>query len=127
MVSHQARNSSTEKWQVIAGWFLTLSYVIGAPVYAIIEANSGLFSERFDYSPGFLYLVSIVQFACALVLFVRSLAPWASAILTALALGAVYSHVSIGSPLTSLPAIAYVFIQIWYGIRIYRQNQEKST
>jgi len=110
---------------VIAGWFLMLSYAIGAPAYAIVEARTGLFSERFDYSPEFLYLVAGVQFVCALVLFVRAVAPWSSAVLTLLALGAVYSHFRIGSPLTSLPAVAYTLIQIWYGIRVYRQNQEK--
>lgn len=112
------------RWQLVAGWFLTLSYGIGSPAYAMVEARTGVFSERFDYSPEFLYLVSGTQFVCALVLFVRFLAPWSSAILTVLALGAVASHFRIDSPITALPALGYAAIQIWYGIRVYSQNGE---
>ncbi|MCW8925515.1 MAG: DoxX family protein [Xanthomonadales bacterium] len=125
-MSHKAESPNVKRWQVIAGWFLTLSYIIGSPAYVIVEARTGLFSERFDYSPEFLYIVASVQFFCALFLFVRNLAAWSSAILTVLALGAVYSHFKIGSPLTSLPAIAYTLVQIWYGNRMYRQSQEKA-
>lgn len=81
-----------------------------------------MFSSRFAYPAEFLYLVAGIQFACSLVLFVRYLAPWSSAILTALSIGAVVSHFRIGSPLTSLPALAYTAIQIWYGIRVYRPS-----
>jgi hypothetical protein len=28
----------------------------------------------------------------------------------------------IGSPVTALPAFAYAALQVWYGIRVYRQN-----
>ena len=112
------------RWEIITGWFLTLSYALGAPAYAIVEARTGLFSERFDYSPEFLYLVAAGQFACSLVLFVRRLAPWSSAVLTILALGAVVSHFRIGSPITSLPAVGYVAIQIWYGSRMYRRYHQ---
>lgn len=119
----KATNSGAERWQRVAGWFLTLSYALGSPAYAIVEARTRLFSERFDYPPEFLYLVAATQFMCALVLFKRSLAPWSSAILTVLALGAVYSHFRIGSPVTSLPAVGYTLLQVWYGIRIYRQRR----
>lgn len=122
-MSQTSSGAKADRWQRIAGWFLTLSYAIGSPAYAIIEARTGLFSERFDYSPEFLYLVAAIQFACALVLFVPVMATWSSAILTVLALGAVVSHFRIESPVTSLPAVAYTLIQIWYGIRAYRGNQ----
>jgi len=82
-----------------------------------------MFSDRFGYSSEFLYLVSATQLVCASVLFVRSLVPWSSAILAALAIGAVASHVRIHSPLTALPALGYTALQIWYGIRVYRQNR----
>lgn len=116
-------DGKADRWQRVAGWFLTLSYGLGSPAYALVEARTGLFSERFDYPPEFLYLVSGMQFVCALVLFVRSVAPWSSAILTVLALGAVASHFRIDSPLTALPALGYAVIQTWYGLRIYRRNR----
>lgn len=112
-----------DRWQRAAGWFLTISYGLGSPAYALVEARTGLFSARFDYPPEFLYLVSGIQFLCALVLFVRLLAPWSCAILTVLALGAVASHFRIDSPLTALPAVGYVLIQAWYGLRVYRQDR----
>lgn len=117
----------THKWQVAIGWFLLLSYAVGAPVYAIVEAYTGLFSERFNYPPVFLYFVSATQFVCALVLFVRKLAPWSSVILSILAVGAVFSHIRIGSAITALPAVAYTALQIWYGIRVHQQNRELSS
>jgi hypothetical protein len=115
-----------DRWQAITGWFLTLSYAVGSPAYAIVEARTGMFSERFDYPAEFLYLVSGIQFLCALVLFVRYLAPWSSAILTVIAIGAMASHFRIGSPLTALPALAYALIQAWYGIRVYRQYRTNT-
>jgi len=113
------------KWQLVAGWFLFLSYAVGAPAFAIVEAKTGMFSERFNYPSEFLYLVSGAQFICSLVIFVRSLAPWSSAALTVLSIGAVYSHFRIDSPITALPALAYSVIQVWYGTRIYRQHRSQ--
>jgi len=124
-VNRQLISAKSDKWQLIAGWFLTLSYAVGAPLYAIIEAKTGIFSERFDYSPAFLYFVAGTQFVCSLVLFVRFLAPWSIAVLTVLALGAVASHFRIDSPVTALPALGYTVIQIWFGIRVHRQNQDQ--
>lgn len=109
------------------GWFLLVSYAIGSPVGAMIEVRTGVISERFDYTPEFLYLVAAAQFACALVLFSRFLAPWGIGVLTIISLGAVYSHFKIESPATSLPAVAYTLIQIWYGIRIHREYQAQKA
>jgi len=114
-----------DRRQRSAGWFLFLSYAIGSPVFAIMEARTGLFSARFDYPPEFLYLVSAVQFVCALTLFARAIAPWSVAVLTILTVGAVVSHFRIDSPITALPALGYTAIQIWYGFRVYRQHREK--
>ena len=116
-------NQAVDRWQTGVGWFLTLSYVVGSPIFAVVEANTGVFSDRFGYSSGFLYLVSAVQLVSGSVLFVRFLAPWSIAVLTILAIGAVVSHVRIDSPLTGLPALGYTALQIWYGVRIYGQNR----
>jgi hypothetical protein len=112
-----------DKWQRIAGWFLTLSYAIGSPAFAIVEARTGAASQRFDYPPEFLYLVASAQFCCSLVLFRPVLAPWSIVVLTVLSIGAVASHFRIDSPVTSLPAVGYTVLQIWYGARVYRQRR----
>jgi len=114
--------TQTSRWERVARWFLVLSYGVGSPLFALAEFRTGMFSERFDYSPEFLYAVSGTQFLCALVLFKRSVAPWSIAILTVLSIGAVYSHFRIGSPATALPAVAYSVLQTWYGLRAYRQR-----
>lgn len=117
----------TDRWQLVAGWFLLLSYFAGSPVFAFIEAKTGLFSERFNYPSEFLYLVSGIQFICSLVLFVRALAPWSALVLTVITVGAVLSHLRIDSAITALPALAYSAIQIWYGIRVNRSKQDVSA
>ena len=116
----ETERTRADKYELFVGWFLFLSYFIGAPVFAIVEARTGLFSGRFDYPPEFLYLVSATQFLCSLVLFKRALAPWSTGLLTAITVGAVISHLRIGSAATALPALIYTAIQIWYGIRMKR-------
>lgn len=114
-------SAGNSKWQRIAGWFLFVSYAVGSPIFAIVEWRTGMFSERFDFPPEFLLLVSGTQFVCALVLFKRALAPWSLAVLTVLSIGAVYSHFRIGSPLTSLPALGYTALQAWYWVQVCRR------
>lgn len=114
------------RWQRVSGWFLFLSYAVGSPVFAMVEAKTGIFSERFNYPSEFLYFVSGVQFVCAFMLFKRALAPWSSVVLTVLSLGAVMSHLRINSVVTSLPALAYTIIQVWYGIQMYRQHRDQT-
>lgn len=101
-------------------WFLFLSYAIGSPAFAIIEAQTGMFSERFGYPPGFLYLVSAAQVVCAFALLLRRAELWSVATLTVLTVGAVVSHVRIESPLTATPALLYTALQVWYGLRVCR-------
>jgi len=120
-------SARVDRRQLIVGWFLVLSYAIGSPVFAIVEARTGLISQRFDYSPDFLYLVSGIQFVCSLVLFVRSAAPWSAMVLTVLTAGAVVSHFRINSPVAALPALVYSALQIWYGLRMYRQLHDKPA
>jgi hypothetical protein len=116
-----------DRWEPVVRWFLFLSYAIGAPAFAIVEARTGLFSGRFNYPPEFLYLVSATQFVCALALFVRAIAPWSTVCLTAITVGAVISHLRINSAISALPALVYMAIQIWYGIRVYRHQHDKSV
>jgi hypothetical protein len=114
------------KWQKIIGWFLAISYGVGSPVFGIVEFRTGIFSQRFDYSSEFLFLVTGAQFVCALLLLSKRTAPWSAALLTVFSLGAVYSHFKIGSPLTAIPSAILTAMQVWYGYRIYRQNQESE-
>lgn len=118
-------SSNTGRWQRVAGWFLMLSYLAGSTVYALIEANTGLFSERLGYSSEFLYAVAATQVISALFLRSPRWAPWSCAILSVLSLGAVYSHLRIDSPLTAIPAVAYTLIQAWYGFRVARNSDER--
>ena len=121
------KRTDVDRWHFVAGWFLLLSYAVGAPAFAIVEAKTGLFSARFDYAPEFLYLVSGAQFICSLVLFVRVLAPWSIIVLTVITIGAVFSHLRIDSVISALPAVIYMAIQIWYGFRAYRQHRDVSA
>jgi len=125
-MKQETEKPGLSRWQRVAGWFLFLSYAIGSPIFAIVESKTGVFSERFNYPPEFLYLVSAVQFICALVLFRRALAPWSAVILTVFTVGAVISHLKINSPVTALPALMYTAVQIWYGSQMYRQHRLDS-
>jgi hypothetical protein len=120
-MSKGTETQRVDRWHLIAGWFLFLSYVIGALAFAIFEARTGLMSERFDYPPEFLYFISGAQFVCSLALFSRAFAPWSIAVLSVLSVGAVVSHIRIDSPVTALPALVYTAVQIWYGLRMYRR------
>jgi len=113
-------DTQTSRWERVARWFLVLSYGVGSPLFALAEFRTGMFSERFDFPPEFLYLTSGVQFLAALMLFQRRFVPWSIVVLTVLSVGAIYSHFRIDSPLTALPALAYTAIQVWYGFRVYR-------
>lgn len=123
----ESEETRVSRWQLATGWFLFLSYAVGSPVFAIVEARTGIFSGRFNYLPEFLYFVSAAQFVCSLVLFKRALAPWSAMVLTVITVGAVISHLRINSAVTALPALMYTAIQIWYGFRMYRQHRDKSA
>jgi len=122
-MNHGLDENKVDGWQLAAGWFLLLSYAVGSPIFAIVEAETGLFSQKFDYPPEFLYLVSGTQFTCSLVIFSRALAPWSIMILTIITVGAVFSHLRIESAITALPAVGYSALQIWYGIRVLRLSR----
>ena len=122
-MNRETGTAAVSRWRRVAGWFLFVSYAFGSPVFAVVEAKTGVFSARFNYPPELLYLVSGVQFFCALVLFRRALAPWSTVILTVVSLGAAVSHLKINSVATALPALLYTVIQVWYGIQMYRQHR----
>lgn len=124
-MNRETERPPVSRWQHVAGWFLFISYAVGSPIFAIVEAKTGAFSERFNYPPEFLYFVSAVQFICALALFRRVIAPWSTVVLTVLSIGAVASHIRINSVATALPALIYTAIQIWYGSQMYRQHQNE--
>ncbi len=99
----------------VAEWFLAASYGIGAPVAAVLEYRAHALSQRFDYPPELIYLTCAVQLACAAAVLVRPLTPWAAAALTVTTVGAIASHLKIGSPLTAVPALLFTILQVWVG------------
>jgi len=101
----------------IAAGFLSITYGIGALVTVFLEYRRHLFSERFELPPELIYLVCAVQLGCAIGVLLRKFAPWSAAVLTVITLGAIASHLRIGSPLTTLPAVFYSVVQVWFGIR----------
>lgn len=105
-----------ERWTGVVGILLAISYGIGAPLGALLEYQDHLFSQRFNLPPELIYLAFVVQLACAIGVLVRPLASWAAAGLTVTTLGAIASHLRIGSPLTALTALVYTVVQVWYGL-----------
>ena len=108
--------SGRERWLRIGAWFLAISYGIGAPLTAVIEYRSQTFSQRFDLPPELIYLTCAVQLVCSIGVLIRPFATWAAAALTVTTLGAIGSHLRIGSPVTSLAAVFYTAVQIWFGL-----------
>ena len=107
--------SRRERWVSVAGWFLAVSYGLGAPYAAFLEYRSQVLSQRFDIPPELVYVTSALQLGCAVVLLVRALSSWAAAALTLTTLGAIALHLKIGSPLTAWAAVLYTAVQVWFG------------
>jgi len=106
------KNRNRTRVRVVV-WVVAISYMIGAPVAVYLELHGHTLSERFDLPAGLIYFTSAIQFVCSIVLLLPRFTILSSALLTLIALGAVASHLRIGSPLTALPALAYVAVQIW--------------
>jgi len=111
------------KPQRMAAWFVVIAYAIGSPAMMAIEFQGQIVSQRFGYGPEFIYLLGLVQIVCAILLFSRRFALCALTALTALSIGAVWSHFKIGSPLTSAPAIAITALQVWIAVRVFRAQR----
>ena len=108
--------AARDRWRRITAWFLAVSYGAGAPAMAIVEYRRHLFSVRFDWPPALIYVTCAVQLACAFGVLAPRLAVASAVGLTVTTLGAVASHVRIGSPLTSIPALLYTAVQLWFGL-----------
>ena len=118
-----ARNT----WTQVAAGFLAITYGFGAPLTAYVEYSDHVLSDRFGYAPAFIYLTCVVQLVCAAGILVRPLASWAAAVLTVITLGAIVSHFRIGSPQTSVGAIVYTAVQIWYGLAMRRPKTVRDA
>jgi cytochrome bd-type quinol oxidase subunit 2 len=112
----ESKHSSRARWLRRTAWFLALSYGIGAPLAAVLEVRRHVLSQRFDYPPALILGVCVLQLGCAFAVFGRRLAPWAAAALTLTTLGAIVSHIRIGSPWTALPAVFFTIVQVWFGV-----------
>lgn len=109
----------TSPYGRVPGWiavFLAVSYVIGGPATAVIEWTRGSLSQRFGYPPEVIYLVGSLQLFCGVAVLLRPYASLAAGVLSVLTVGAIVSHLRIGSPLTALPALVYTALQVWLGL-----------
>lgn len=97
----------------LAVGFLVVTYAVAAPLTAYFEYHAATVSERFGLPPALIYAVCALQVVFVAGLLVRRWAPWAALGLSVLTLGALGSHLRIGSPLTALPALAYTGLQLW--------------
>jgi hypothetical protein len=109
--------SASNRWVKAAAWFLAVSYGIGAPLTAVIEYQSQMLSRRFDYPPWLIYLTCGVQVLCSIGVLVRSTRAPAAFALTMTTIGAVVSHLKIGSPQTAWAAVLYTAVQVWFGLQ----------
>ena len=101
----------------LAGWFLAVSYGLGAPLTAIAEYRGAALSDRFNLPSELVYLTCAVQLASAPAVLVRPLAPWAALALSAVTVGAIGVHLNTESPVRAIPALLYTVLQVWFGIR----------
>ena len=108
--------------QQFSGWFVFISYAVGSPAMIAVEFRGEVVSQRFGLMPEFVYVVGLVQFVCAFLLFSPRMATWSLATLSVLSAGAVGLHLKIGSPLTGVPALAYTALQVWIAIQAYRKQ-----
>lgn len=98
----------------IVGWLLALWYGLAAPVTAVVEFGSHVFSQRFDLPPARIYLTCAVQTACAAGVLRPPLAVQAAAVLSVTTLGAIGAHLRVGSPQTAVAAVGFTAVQLWY-------------
>jgi len=109
-------------WVRCTAWFLAVTYAAGALWTIYLEHGSQVLSLRFGYSSAFIYLTCVVQLICVVGVLVPRFAPWAAAVLTVITVGAIASHINIGSPRTAGPAVLYTVVQIWFGLKSRARN-----
>ena len=98
----------------IVAWVLAVSYLIGAPLVAFLEYNGQVMSARFGIPPLLIYATSAAQVVLAVGILRPRFAVASAALLSVIAAGAVFLHLRIGSPLTAVPALIYVVVQLWF-------------
>jgi hypothetical protein len=106
------------------GWFLAVSYGIGAPLIAILQYSNSVLSARFDLPPWLIYLTAAIQLSCVPLILSRRYVRSAAFALSATTVGAAISHIRIGSPPTALPAVVYTAVQLWFGVRVGADHTE---
>jgi uncharacterized membrane protein YphA (DoxX/SURF4 family) len=107
----------------VAAWFLALSFTIPAPSGAWLEYQRSFFSERFGWPPELMYAVFAIQFVAGMAVLRPAWSTWAAAALALTTAGAAYSHFRIGMPQTSVPALAYTALEVWFGLKSYVANR----
>jgi len=105
-----------DRWIRLAAIFLALSYGIGAPFAGFLEYRSHVISRHFGYPPWFIYAVGVFEFVCAVGVLIRPLAPWAAGGLTVMTVGAMGSHLRIGTPMRAVPALLFTVVQTWFAL-----------
>ena len=113
---NKSHSNETRILRIVA-WFLAVFYIVGVPVVAYLEFHDQLLSHRFDLPATLIYFTCVVQILCAPALLVRKLAPWAAVALSVITIGAIGSHLRIGSPVTTIPALIATATQVWFGVR----------
>ena len=120
MDTRAPHHPATGRAERIVAWVLAVSYWVGVPIAVAMEYRTGFMSARFGFPPAFVYAVSAAQFVLAAGLLVPRFLVASGVALTVITLGAVASHLRIGSPLTALPALAYTLVQLWLIFRARR-------
>ena len=118
---------TTKNLRRILSIFLSLSYGVGAIVSALLEYRNQLFSERFELSSGLVLIVFAVQLVCAVGVLIPRYIRASTVCLTVTTIGAIYAHLKIGSPESSIAAVVYTAIQIWLWILAGRQDANGPT
>jgi hypothetical protein len=114
-------------WPRRLTWLLAVTYVAAAPIMVVLESRSAFFSQRFDLPAWLIYGTVIVQVASVLLILSNRYAPQAALALSAITLGAFFSHLRIGSPLTAIPALAFTVAQLWLAVQLGRMVDRDAS
>lgn len=117
----------TNPWPRRLAWFLAVSYVAAAPVMVVLESRDALFSQRFDLPAWLIYGTVVVQVVSVVLIVSERHAQKAALVLSATTLGALFSHIRIGSPLTAIPALAFTVVQLWLAVQLGRVTEGDAS
>ncbi len=115
-IAAQSGVHESNRWVRAVAVFLAVSYVVGAPVGAALEYRDAILSQRFDYPPALIYVTAAIQIVCVVGVLMHRFAAKAATALSVITVGAIASHLKIGSPLTAIPALLYTVVQIWFAL-----------